>query len=230
MDEPRACHDMSCINVATYVECAYDMCPAGKACQNQRLQHPDRFPRIEPFPTDMKGYGVRTLDFICAGGPVGEYVGEVINQKEFDRRCSAMSRHEINFYFIQMEPGIFNDARYRGGFTRFVNHSCQPNCKAEKWTVKGVTRLLVFALRDIQPMEEITFDYQWKSLGRIRQKYEHKNCECFSVSLRATTYNHRCILYEYPTFVIVCKTQGVYTSYIYIYIYMYSDLTVLNFS
>ncbi|OQS04931.1 CCR4-NOT transcription complex subunit [Thraustotheca clavata] len=167
-DDGKACFDETCINVATYTECPRDRCPAGESCHNQRLQRPEKFPNLEPFLTQHKGYGVRTLERIGANGPVGEYVGEIINQKELQQRCSQLGRMETNFYYIQVEPGIYNDARHKGGFTRFVNHSCNPNCKVEKWIVNGEMRFLVYALRNIEPMEELTFDYQWQVLGTMR--------------------------------------------------------------
>lgn len=64
----RRCDDVSCLNFATYVECT-DSCPVARYCCNQRLQHPEQFPELEPFqvstvlspPTDeyMKGLMVR---------------------------------------------------------------------------------------------------------------------------------------------------------------------------
>ncbi|OQR88065.1 histone-lysine N-methyltransferase [Achlya hypogyna] len=167
-DADAACHNETCINVATYTECPRKRCPAGDACRNQRLQRPDLFPELQPFATEKKGYGVRTLSRIHRNDPVGEYVGEIINQKELQQRCAKLGRMETNFYYIQVEPGIYNDARHKGGFTRFVNHSCNPNCKVEKWIVDGEMRFLVFALRTIEPLEELTFDYQWQVLGTMR--------------------------------------------------------------
>lgn len=44
---------------------------------------------------------------------------------------------------------------------RFVNHSCEPNCEMQKWSVNGLFRMALFALRDIQPHEELTYDYNF---------------------------------------------------------------------
>ncbi|KAG7384112.1 hypothetical protein PHYPSEUDO_002967 [Phytophthora pseudosyringae] len=163
-DEVRRCDDVSCLNFATYVECA-PSCPAVHFCRNQRLQRPERYPHLEPFRTEHKGYGVRTRQHIPALSIVGEYVGEIIDQKELARRLKSVPRHELNFYYLLLAPGVYIDARNKGSFTRFVNHSCEPNCKTEKWTVKGETRIAVLALREIERGEELTFDYQWKALG-----------------------------------------------------------------
>uniref|UniRef100_A0AAV1TT95 CMGC/CDK protein kinase n=1 Tax=Peronospora matthiolae TaxID=2874970 RepID=A0AAV1TT95_9STRA len=162
--DTRRCDDVSCLNFATYIECS-PCCATGEFCRNQRLQHPERFPLLEPFKTEFKGYGVRTCEGIAQRGIVGEYVGEIIDQKELARRLKSVPRHELNFYYLLLAPGVYIDARTKGSFTRFVNHSCEPNCKTEKWTVKGETRIAVIALRDIDAGEELTFDYQWKALG-----------------------------------------------------------------
>lgn len=160
----RRCDDVSCLNFATYVECSAS-CDAGMYCRNQRLQHPEHFPVLEAFKTEKKGYGVRTKEFIPQLSLVGEYVGEIIDEVELTRRLQSVPRQELNFYYLLLAPGIYIDARSKGSFTRFVNHSCAPNCKTEKWTVNGEDRIAVSALEDIHPGDELTFDYKWKALG-----------------------------------------------------------------
>ncbi|XP_017305346.1 dentin sialophosphoprotein-like [Diaphorina citri] len=41
-----------------------------------------------------------------------------------------------------------------------MNHSCEPNCTAEKWTVSGDTRVGLFALRDVPAGTELVFNYE----------------------------------------------------------------------
>ena len=41
------------------------------------------------------------------------------------------------------------DAGPKGNHTRFMNHSCEPNCETQKWTVCGDIRVGLFALEDI---------------------------------------------------------------------------------
>ncbi|OWZ18181.1 CMGC/CDK protein kinase [Phytophthora megakarya] len=177
-EEVRRCDDVSCLNFATYVECS-PSCGAGAYCRNQRLQHPEQYPHLEPFKTEFKGYGVRTTQEIAQLSIVGEYVGEIIDQKELARRLKGVPRHELNFYYLLLAPGVYIDARNKGSFTRFVNHSCEPNCRTEKWTVKGETRIAVLALRDIHVGEELTFDYKWKALGSRQIK-----CYCGAPSCK----------------------------------------------
>ncbi len=46
--------------------------------------------------------------------------------------------------------GVFIDAALKGNESRFMNHSCDPNCVAQRWTVRGEVRVGMFALRDIK--------------------------------------------------------------------------------
>jgi [histone H3]-lysine4 N-trimethyltransferase ASH1L len=49
-----------------------------------------------------------------------------------------------------------------GSIARFVNHSCQPNCRMIKWIVSGQPRMALFAGdRPIMTGEELTYDYNF---------------------------------------------------------------------
>lgn len=51
----------------------------------------------------------------------------------------------------------------RGSIARFVNHSCEPNCRMEKWTVAGKPRMALFAGdRGIMTGEELSYDYNFE--------------------------------------------------------------------
>jgi [histone H3]-lysine4 N-trimethyltransferase ASH1L len=69
----------------------------------------------------------------------------------------------------------------RGSIARFVNHSCEPNCRMEKWTVNGKPRMALFAGdRGIMTGEELTYDYNF-------DPYSQKNvqeCRCGSEKCR----------------------------------------------
>lgn len=69
----------------------------------------------------------------------------------------------------------------RGSMARFVNHSCAPNCRMEKWTVSGKPRMALFAgERGIMTGEELTYDYNF-------DPYSQKNvqtCRCGAVNCR----------------------------------------------
>ena len=69
----------------------------------------------------------------------------------------------------------------RGSMARFVNHSCEPNCRMEKWRVDGKPRMALFAGdRGVMTGEELTYDYNF-------DPYSQKNvqeCRCGSEKCR----------------------------------------------
>ena len=70
------------------------------------------------------------------------------------------------------------DATKKGSKSRFINHSCDPNCATQKWTVNGFLRVGFFALREIKAGEELSFDYQFQRYGEKPQECycEAENC------------------------------------------------------
>ena len=54
-----------------------------------------------------------------------------------------------------------------GNMAHLLNHSCAPNCVSRNHTImdpaSGESRdhVIIFALRDISPAEELTYDYRW---------------------------------------------------------------------
>uniref|UniRef100_A0A453SV54 SET domain-containing protein n=1 Tax=Aegilops tauschii subsp. strangulata TaxID=200361 RepID=A0A453SV54_AEGTS len=70
-----------------------------------------------------------------------------------------------NFYLCEVSSNMVIDATNKGNKSRFINHSCEPNTEMEKWTVDGETRVGIFALRDIQRGEELTYDYKFVQFG-----------------------------------------------------------------
>jgi SET domain-containing protein len=41
------------------------------------------------------------------------------------------------------------DAGPKGNLSRYMNHSCDPNCETQRWHVNGDVRIGLFALVDI---------------------------------------------------------------------------------
>lgn len=68
---------------------------------------------------------------------------------------------DTHHYCLHLDGGLVIDGHRMGGDGRFVNHSCRPNCEMQKWTSNGTFRMALFALRDIDPEEELTYDYNF---------------------------------------------------------------------
>lgn len=79
----------------------------------------------------------------------------MIDSEEYQRRIKKMhEKKEENYYFMTVDGDRMIDAGpkgtlkftfdlygvlkhfYTGNISRFMNHSCNPNCVTQKWTVK----------------------------------------------------------------------------------------------
>ena len=173
----------SCQNRLVLMECAPGNCPSlfrGKDeyCSNTVIQR-RAFPATEVFKTRSCGYGLRLLEDVGPGTIIIEYLGQVITCEEGQRRMSSMKNSD-DFYFMSLGNGLMLDAKPMGSNARFANHSCDPNCTLQKWTVLGETRLVLVSFREIRAGMEITYNYNYYAdgLGDIpRQK-----CQCGATS------------------------------------------------
>jgi hypothetical protein len=67
-----------------------------------------------------------------------------------------------NYYQMGFDQGMILDAT-KGSVSRFVNHSCEPNCKMLRRFVEGQPRIALFAGDNgISTGEELTYDYNFK--------------------------------------------------------------------
>ncbi len=180
--EGPICADDSCPNFASRTECSNRSCD--ERCRNMRLQKREMVD-TEVISAGDKGWGLRLASGstpIRKGQFIAEYVGEVIDAKEMTKRMTSHGRGISKLYMMQLGNGKFLDARNKGGVTRFINHSCDPSCVLEHWRVERDTRCAIFALKDIEAGEEVTFDYQWQHRpGRARTK-----CLCGTQKCRGT--------------------------------------------
>lgn len=179
-EEGVCCLNDNCILYACREECS-SRCPAGMACGNRRLQR-KQFPTTEVFDAgSKKGRGLRILQSCRRGDILCEYTGRAQRAKHLN---ALFRRYQWDrrLYILALGDGVYLDARRKGGKARFINHSCQPNCKMERWKVRGILRAAVVALRDISAGEELTFDYQWeRKRGRAPTV-----CHCGSPQCRGT--------------------------------------------
>lgn len=158
----------NCLNRLLLYECSRKLCPAGPACENQRFQK-RTYAETALVRTPGRGWGLLTSQALAAGDFVMEYVGELIDDKECERRLKELHTDNIqNFYFLTLAKDRIIDAGPMGNMSRFINHSCQPNCVTQKWTVNGDTRVGIFAIRDIPEGTELTFNYNLECRGNER--------------------------------------------------------------
>ena len=180
----KACGS-ECLNRMLLIECG-PMCPCGSSCTNRRFQRRSyALHKLVLFKTEMKGYGIRTTGFVRKGRFLVEYVGEVIDMDELARRNKKYKREGlIHQYVMSLIHGTVIDSTIKGNWARFINHSCEPNCAAEKWLVNGEYRMGFFAKRDLNPGEEINIDYRFETFGTT--DLVNEKCYCGAKTCRGT--------------------------------------------
>lgn len=168
---------VNCINRMLYIECSLK-CRCGEYCDNQQFQRYN-YVNCGVFRTERKGFGIRANHEVFPDQFIIEYVGEVLNTKQFEKRAKQYSKDKNrHYYFMALRSSAVIDATTKGNISRFINHSCDPNAMTQKWTVNGELRVGFFSTRYIKPGEEITFDYQFQRYGKQAQKCycEAENC------------------------------------------------------
>ncbi|XP_055272584.1 histone-lysine N-methyltransferase NSD3 isoform X3 [Moschus berezovskii] len=172
-DENPCGLESECLNRMLQYECHPQVCPAGERCQNQCFTK-RLYPDAEVIRTERRGWGLRTKRSIKKGEFVNEYVGELIDEEECRLRIKRAHENSVtNFYMLTVTKDRIIDAGPKGNYSRFMNHSCNPNCETQKWTVNGDVRVGLFALCDIPAGMELTFNYNLDCLGNGRTE-----CHC----------------------------------------------------
>lgn len=108
------------------------------------------------------GYGLYTAEPIKKNSFVGEYQGDLISRDEMERR----NLHTKCSYIFDVNKDLCVDAKRSGNKTRYINHKDKPadgeNCRVQVLLVNGEHRIKFSALRDIEPGEELFFNYGGK--------------------------------------------------------------------
>ncbi|XP_062192808.1 histone-lysine N-methyltransferase ASHR3-like [Phragmites australis] len=155
-DHDSTCKSCSCRSVL--ISCS-QACHCSVKCSNKPFR---REKKIEIVKTQHCGWGVVALESIEKDDFVIEFVGEVIDDVTCEERLQVMrQRGDQNFYMCKVSKDFVIDATFRGNACRFLNHSCQPNCRLEKWQVNGKTRLGVFVSQPIKAGMPLTYNYRF---------------------------------------------------------------------
>lgn len=131
-------------------------------------------PYCEVRGSEIHGRGVYAAKFIPKGTKIIEYVGELVDKKESERR--GVSQHaksqrtgDAAVYIFTLSQRYDIDGNVPWNTARLINHSCAPNCEA--W-IEG-RKIFIHSLGDIEAGQELTFDY-----GFDVDCYEDHPCRC----------------------------------------------------
>ncbi|XP_062897918.1 histone-lysine N-methyltransferase ASH1L isoform X1 [Mobula hypostoma] len=171
--EEKSCME-DCLNRMIFAECAPSTCPCDEFCCNQRIQRHEWVQCLERFRAEGKGWGIRTKETLKAGQFIIEYLGEVVSEQEFRNRMIEQYQNHNDHYCLNLDSGMVIDSYRMGNEARFINHSCSPNCEMQKWSVNGVYRIGLFALKDVNAGTELTYDYNFHAFNLEKQQL----CKC----------------------------------------------------
>ncbi|KAI9507899.1 hypothetical protein F5148DRAFT_980721 [Russula earlei] len=160
-----------------------DLCGCLDGCRNRVVQHGRQY-TVNLRKTTNKGWGVFAgRQKIPKGSFIGVYAGELLTENEGEQRGIKYNKFgrtylfQLDFYHLRPEesgtggdegdddwqPKYVIDAYHAGNFTRFLNHSCDPNCAMNACYVNEANLdkplLALFTRREVQPWEELCFSY-----------------------------------------------------------------------
>ncbi len=139
--------------------------------------------RIQVRRSGVHGKGVYALQNLAEGETLIEYGGEVISWKEALRRHPHDPLDPNHTFYFHIDDKHVIDGKQGGNSSRWINHSCKPNCEADE----DGGRVFIKALRNIAAGEELFYDYgliiDAKYTPKLLAEYP---CWCGATSCRGT--------------------------------------------
>ena len=123
-----------------------------------------REPKLRFARSGIHGWGVFADETIKAEEMVIEYRGELINNNVADKREMEYEEQKIGSdYMFRIDDEVVCDATKKGALARYINTSCDPSCytKIIKEGVMREKKIVIYAMRDIAPGEELSYDYKF---------------------------------------------------------------------
>ncbi|KAF8271272.1 hypothetical protein EI94DRAFT_1770486 [Lactarius quietus] len=200
-----------------------DLCGCLDDCRNRVVQRGRQY-AVNIRKTTNKGWGIFAgRQKIPKGSFIGIYAGELLTEKETEERGKIYNKvgrtylFELDFYHIrkssdgdgaqddeEWQAKYVMDAYHTGNFTRFLNHSCDPNCAPNACYINeaNIDKPLValFTRRDVLPWEELCFSYtgyesdeEGEARGEVTEQVRANNgdavyAKCLCGAKRCTGY------------------------------------------
>ena len=131
----------------------------------------------------IQGRGAFAIEFIPAGTRLIEYAGARLTPEEADARYPDVAGERHHTFLFAIDDHVVVDAAVDGNEARWINHSCDPNCDA----VIDDDRIWIESIRDIEPGEELAYDYAYVLPERHTPAAKRRfPCNCGAASCRGT--------------------------------------------
>ena len=150
-----------------------------------------RTPYLQVADSSVHGLGVFVTQDLPASTLLGAYQGRRFSEEQLAKRRWDNSLT----YLFSLSNGDTVDGSRGGNATRYINHSCAPNCEAfEEIDSRGRLVLRIYALRPLLAGEELFLDY-----GLIVDESSAASdyrCFCAAASCRGSMVAPRAELFQ----------------------------------
>ena len=111
--------------------------------------------RIQVRRSGVHGKGVFAVQDITKGEHIIQYVGEIITWKTAERRHPHNPKDPNHTFYFHINDKHVIDALHGGNSSRWINHSCSPNCEADEIGEE----VFIKSIKKIKAGDELTYDY-----------------------------------------------------------------------
>jgi histone-lysine N-methyltransferase MLL3 len=92
---------------------------------------------------------------------VVEYIGQLIRNEMAEKRERYYQSQNRGIYMFRLDENTVIDATMAGNLARYINHSCAPNCFAERFEIEREFKIVIVTNRRITRGEELCYDYKF---------------------------------------------------------------------
>lgn len=139
----------------------------------------DLLATLEVRDSTIHGRGVFAMSDIAAGAHIGRYGGRRLPA---DSESPHLQQAGLTYLFA-LSDGSSIDGSHRGNATRYINHSCQPNCEAVEMRTRGRLDVVIEATSSIGAGQELLLDYALVVTDDDLNTYD---CRCGTTACRGT--------------------------------------------
>lgn len=136
-------------------------------------------------PSKLHGNGVFALRDIPEGTRILQYAGKRLTPEQADTLFPVNPDEPFHTFFFALSNGKIVDGGQGGNDSRWINHSCAPNCEGHE-NADG-SRVFIVAMRNIAAGEELLYDYSLviddEITDELKQNYR---CLCGAPQCRGT--------------------------------------------
>lgn len=176
-------------------------CRCHPDCHNRIVQRGSQVKLCVFRTSNGRGWGVKTLKKIKKGTFVTQYVGEVITNEEAEKRgkeYDAAGRtylFDLDYNDTEGQCPYTVDAAVYGNVSHFINHSCEPNLAVYGVWIDcldpNLPKLALFATKNIEQNEELTFDYMCQSIRMYAKNRNHPQHDSKNINRTAVPSESR---------------------------------------